>query len=300
MQLATKTLNLINRKQEEDGGAAFRVWQERTLPAMGDAYSGNTFPFRSHLGASGIGNECSRAPWFDFRWATLEKVDPRMQRLFNRGHLEEARFIALLLMIGAEVYQQDEHGNQFRISDAGGHFGGSGDGIVVNIPDLPPGQPGLCEFKTSSDAQFKKMVKQGVKKSKYVHYVQMQVYMKKMGIYSALYMVVNKNNDELYAEIVIFDQIVADQYINLGVVLVSSREPPEIPRGYGPSYYKCKNGYCKHYTVCHYNEAPYKTCRSCSYVNPNIETGKWDCLKCNKQLTKEEQFKACENYTRLF
>ena len=41
-----------------------------------------------------------------------------MLRLFNRGHIEEARFIAMLLTIGMPVYQQDAEGKQFRI-----HFG---------------------------------------------------------------------------------------------------------------------------------------------------------------------------------
>ena len=60
----------------------------------------------------------------------------------------------MLLAIGVQVYQQDEKGNQFRISDAAGHFGGSGDGIGIGIPDLEPNLQALLEFKTSAEKPF--------------------------------------------------------------------------------------------------------------------------------------------------
>lgn len=58
---------------------------------------------RTHLGASLIGRECSRYLWYVFRWVKAAKFDGRMQRLFQRGHREEAQFIAMLEGIGATV-----------------------------------------------------------------------------------------------------------------------------------------------------------------------------------------------------
>ena len=52
---------------------------------------------RTYLGASIIGKECSRALWYDFRWASREKFDGRMLRLFQTGHLAEGRFVNDLL-----------------------------------------------------------------------------------------------------------------------------------------------------------------------------------------------------------
>ena len=65
---------------------------------------------RWHLGASIIGNPCSRYLWFIFRWALHEKFTGRMQRLFNRGHREEARFIEWLRGIGFEVWDTNANG----------------------------------------------------------------------------------------------------------------------------------------------------------------------------------------------
>jgi hypothetical protein len=63
--------------------------------------------FRWHLGASLIGHECKRYLFYVFRWCFKENFDGRMQRLFNRGHREEERFIEWLEGIGFTVYADD-------------------------------------------------------------------------------------------------------------------------------------------------------------------------------------------------
>lgn len=298
--LASKTIALIEETIQADQGASFRGWLGKVIPHMDDAYRTDEFPFRTHLGASGVGDECARKIWYGFRWATRPQFGGRLLRLFNRGHLEEARFIAMLLMIGADVYQQDENGKQFRISDAGGHFGGSGDGIVVNIPDLDPGVPALCEFKTSADKPFQKVKTEGVRAAKFEHYVQMQIYMRKMGIAVALYMVVNKNNDELYGEIVPFNAEIADQFIDRGVKLVwMPHEPEKINNS--PGWFMCK--WCDHRPVCHLGQAPDRNCRTCLHSKP-MEDGTWKCVNLDSQSygvrTKEQQLEACPDYERKF
>lgn len=62
---------------------------------------------RKHLGASLIGRECERELWYTFRWVKHKQFDGRMLRLFQRGHLEEARFIDYLQGIGCEVEFMD-------------------------------------------------------------------------------------------------------------------------------------------------------------------------------------------------
>ncbi len=65
---------------------------------------------RWHLGASLIGDGCKRKLWYLFRWTFREQTDGRKQRLFNRGHREEARFIEWLEGIGAEVWYENRDG----------------------------------------------------------------------------------------------------------------------------------------------------------------------------------------------
>lgn len=305
--LASETLKLIDETIAGDQGASFRGWLGKVIPFMDDAYRTDDFPFRSHMGASLIGNECARAIWYGFRWATRPHFDGRLLRLFNRGHLEEARFIAMLLMIGVQVYQQDENGKQFRISDAGGHFGGSGDGVAIGIPDLPEGTAALLEFKTSSTKYFAKLKKDGVRAAKFEHYVQMQTYMRKMGLPAALYMCVNKDNDELYGEIVMFDAKVADEFINRGVRLVFMDEAPT-RISESPGWFECK--WCDHRSVCHMDKAPEQNCRTCKH-SVVVEDGTWRCTVGGEEgliggeqygdpLSKEQQFNGCGNYERAF
>lgn len=290
--LATKTMHEIDKMLKADQGSNYRMWLGRVISHIGDAYRQGNEGHRGHMGASLIGQECARSIWYNFRWATRSNFEGRMIRLFNRGHLEEARFIALLLMIGCQVYQQDENGHQFRISDAEGHFGGSGDGVVVGLPDLFPGQAALCEFKTHSEKSFKELELKGVRDAKWEHYVQMNVYMRKMGLPIALYMAVNKNNDAIHAELVTLNVEVADEYIERARKIVWLSEPPK-KISETPGYFKCR--FCNHRQVCHLKAAADVNCRTCVYSKP-IPGGQWVCNHSNQIIEKDLQLKGCEIY----
>lgn len=290
--LAHKTKEAIDNCIKADQGATYRKWLGRVLPHIGDAYSEDSFPFRSHMGASLIGNECGRAVWYGFRWSMRPVFEGRLIRLFNRGHLEEGRFIAQLLSIGVEVFQQDENGKQFRISHAGGHFGGSGDGIAIGLPDLAPGQACLLEFKTHNDKSFKKLVEVGVKEAKWEHYVQMNVYMRKMGLPIALYGAVNKNDDSEHWELVPLNPEIADAFLDRGERLVQRQDAPKKLNA-SPGFFKCK--FCNFRPICHLGVQPDRNCRTCQYAKI-ADGGVWKCGKTNSQLTKEQQLAGCNQY----
>lgn len=311
VSIAIKTLCQIDRALQQDQGATFRGWLGRVILHIGDAYRTDEDSHRSHLGASVLGQECARAIWYGFHWVTKKKFEGRMVRLFNRGHLEEARFIALLLMIGCEIYQQDEHGKQFRISFSFGHGGGSGDGVALKVPDLPVDTAALCEFKTHGEKSFielagklddwRKHIRgegpftgKGVKQAKFEHYVQMQTYMRKMGLAAALYVAVNKNTDDVYAEIVFLDTTLADQYLDRGDKIIWMDEPP---KKINPSsgFFKCR--WCDHRPVCHLDAKPDLNCRSCMNSEPvEGEGGVWICKASGEPIPKEVQLKGCDLY----
>lgn len=295
--LATKTIDAINANLEADQGASYRGNLKECLNTLEDAYRSTREGFRSHLGASIIGNECTRSLWYNFRWAVKSNFEGRMVRLFNRGHLEEARFMALLKAIGCQVTQFDSNGKQFRISFAEGHAGGSGDGFAIGIPDLPEGTWALTEFKTHGDSSFKKLQLQGVKKSKYTHYVQVNLYMAKFGLQHSLYLAVNKNTDELYGEIIPYDHTTAEDYLKRGDSVVWSAYPP-VRLANSPGFYACK--YCDYKKVCFEIDQPNKNCRTCSFSKP-IENGEWICIAYNgmPKIPKEIQEKGCDKYEKL-
>lgn len=235
---------------------------------------------RRHLGASVIGRECARHLWFIFRWAKAEDFPARMLRLFNRGHQEESRFIRWLKATGAEVWETDDEGNQFRITDVAGHFGGSCDGVARGIPGLPPTLPVLLEFKTHGEKSFAKLQQEGVTRAKPEHYGQMQVYMKKLKLTVGLYMAVNKNDDHLHVELIPFDKETADRLIKRARLVIQSEEkPPRISES--PGFFKCT--YCAHVGVCHLAETPEVNCRTCCYSTPG-PNGTWICDKSRPEI----------------
>jgi hypothetical protein len=311
--VAHRTLDAIEGAIRADQGASFRQWQGKLFPLAADAYRGEEDGFRSHLGASILGGECARHIWYSFRWATKGEHEGRTLRLFNRGHLEEPRFVAMLMMLGCEVWQHDANGKQFRISWADDHAGGSGDGVARGIPDLPPDTAVVCEFKTHGERSFVELAGKlpewrayranpaivpfpgaGVRVSKFEHFVQMQTYMRKMGLAAALYMAVCKNTDDLYAEVVTLDTEFADQFIDRGEKLVWLEEPPKRINE-SPGFYKCR--FCDDRPVCHLSAEPAINCRTCISSKPG-KAGTWHCTRHQCLLSKELQQTGCADYQR--
>lgn len=307
MILAEKTLRAIHDAIMADSGAAFRVWQGKVLPHIADAYSGEPERgYRSHMGGSQIGKDCDRSIYYGFRWAGADTKTPeelegwsRMLRLFNRGHIEEGRFIAMLLAAGMKVRQQGSDGRQYRFRDVGGHFAGSIDGVVFNCPDSPDGKPGLVEFKTYNDSRFKSLVKNGVQHNDETYYAQLQVYMKKMGLNWALFMAVNKNNEDLHAEIVHHDGETSGKFRKRAISLIFADKVPNKLRGASASYFKCK--FCDYRQLCHLGRSADENCRTCRHSVPLEDMdesgkGRWMCGLNRYTLSPGAQAAGCDQY----
>ncbi len=293
MKIATKTLEAIETALQSDQGSSYRKFLKKVILNIGDAYKESDEGFRRHLGASVIGSDCVRSIWYSFRWFSENKFRGRMLRLFNRGHLEEARFIALLLIIGCKVIQQDKDGKQLKISDHMGHYGGSVDGVVLGVPDLPCGQYCLVEFKTHSEKSFRDLSELGVMESKFQHYIQMQQYMLYMQLPVALYMAVNKNTDEIYAELVSFNKEKALQYSDRARKIIESKTPP-VKISDSPGFWKCK--YCDHKNLCQLEKPSLKNCRTCAHSHPALG-GDWVCEEHGEVI--ENPFQKCDEYQAI-
>jgi hypothetical protein len=290
--LATKTLLAIANAIEADQGSTYRGLLQTLLPKASDAYNQKEETFRSHLGVSMIGKECSRELWYKFHWARAVKHGARLLRLFNRGHLEEPRMVAALMNIGCQVYQYDQNGNQFRMSQVGGHYGSALDGVARGVPDIPFGKPCLTEFKTHNKASYDKLVKEGMQASKPEHYIQMQTYMNEFNLEYGLYLATCKDNDDLYGEILTLDKEVAIKHIKRAEFIIYSQNPPaKISENAG--FFGCK--FCDMKPICHGKDVPAKNCRTCINSQP-IEEGLWRCNVDETILTKAKQLEACPQY----
>lgn len=300
MHVAKKTLEAIERELTVDGGARWRGLLRECMMELEDAYRDKNESFRSHMGASQMASVCARAIWYNFHWTTKPAFTGRIQRLFNRGHMEEGRFVALLRLIGVRVFQFDANGKQYRISGSFGHYGGSGDGIGIGVPDLPESEPCVLEFKTHNDKSFSELIKKGVREAKPEHYGQMQQYLRKFDIRFALYMAVNKNNDEIYAEVVATDQATADQLIERADKIIWMKRAPErIGRPPSPGLLTCR--WCDHRPVCHLKAAPDRNCRTCSHSAPiqsEDNSGVWHCWEWKCAIPKDAQEAGCERWEK--
>lgn len=304
--VATKTIEAINTAIWKDQGARFRGFLKEHIMDVDDAFDSDEGDrFRSHMGISTSGDECARKLWYNWRWAEPSRFNGQMIRLFNRGHLEEARFVAMLRTIDVTVYQADGQGKQFRVSLAGGHYGSAIDGVGVGLPEMPT-EPCLLEFKTHNEKSFRKLAgeknssggwakpPQGVLKSKPEHYAQMQQYMEFFNLRWALYMAVNKNTDEIWAEYIEFKPPVAQYWRERSIKIIFQKTPP--PRISNDSqYWKCE--YCDKRDICHMDGKPDINCRTCANSEPTVD-GKWYCRQYGIILTKEQQLSGCAEWAK--
>ena len=259
---------------------------------------------RSHLGASLIGRECKRYLWYVFRWCLHEKTTGRQQRLFNRGHREEARFIEWLEGIGFKVWfeNRDEAPNekgeypQYRISDVMGHFGGSLDGIAVLPERYGIAEPVLLEFKTNgTGAGFNKLADDGMPIAKPEHFAQTSTYGKKYNFRYCVYLNINKNDDSLHIEVVKLNHNLGEQMIMKAEQIIMSQTAPARLSD-NPTFHKC--GYCHMKEVCHKGAVVEVNCRSCAFARP-VENAEWFCEVHNGNIPKDFIAKACPSYKAI-
>ena len=259
---------------------------------------------RSHLGASLIGRECKRYLWYVFRWCLHEKTTGRQQRLFNRGHREEARFIEWLEAIGFKVWfeNRDEVPNekgeypQYRISDVMGHFGGSLDGIAVLPERYGIAEPVLLEFKTNgTGAGFNKLADDGMPIAKPEHFAQTSTYGKKYNFRYCVYLNINKNDDSLHIEVVKLNHNLGEQMIMKAEQIIMSQTAPARLSD-NPTFHKC--GYCHMKEVCHKGAVVEVNCRSCAFARP-VENAEWFCEVHNGNIPKDFIAKACPSYKAI-
>lgn len=310
---ANKTNSAEGPKKSSDGKQGVNLDSPGVAKALAkrileeiDEYCVRTYDggHRSHLGASLIGRECKRYLWYVFRWCLHEKHSGRQQRLFNRGHREEARFIEWLEGIGFKVWfeNRDEAPNekgeypQYRISDVMGHFGGSLDGIAVLPERYGIEEPVLLEFKTNgTGAGFNKLADDGMPIAKPEHFAQTSTYGKKYNFRYCVYLNINKNDDSLHIEVVKLNHNLGEQMIMKAEQIIMSQTAPARLSD-NPTFHKF--GYCHMKDVCHKGAVVEVNCRSCAFARP-VENAEWFCEVHNGNIPKDFIAKACPSYKAI-
>jgi len=266
-----------------------------TVAAMRATWEARPGRLSRRLGASSIGEECERRLFYQFRWANAgeRQFDGRMLRLFDRGNREEAVFIAELRAAGLEVWDRDPStGEQFEFKAVAGHFVAKIDGACRGVLEAPA-KLHVLSFKTANDSSWKSMQKDGPG-SKYE--AQSQVEMRLAGIDRTLFLVANKNDDQVHGERIRLDTTKADAIIDKATRITFAAEPPgRISED--AAFYKCKQ--CPAAKVCHGDALPAVSCRTCLHATPEADgDGRWSCAlaPAGESIPHEFQARGCARH----
>lgn len=210
---------------------------------------------RTHLGGSIIGKECPRAVALSYRKASPDAaVDGRMVRLFNRGHMEEARLAACLQVAGFSLKLISKNGGQ--IGYKTGDLQGSVDGVIR----LQDGAMAVLEFKTMNRKAWDKLERDGQIKPE--HLAQMQCGMHGLGLKQAMYLASCKDTDAILVYLVDYDGE-PTEHLNLATDITHGLIPPKLV----DTDFRCK--FCDHHDFCHSEVAPIASCRTCVHASFN-------------------------------
>jgi hypothetical protein len=179
-----------------------------------------------------------------------------------------------------------------------GHFAGSGDGklspaVAKWWPEVEGHGWGLFENKTHKASSFQQIKTKGLVQGKPEHYTQMQIYMNQLGLKWGLYIAVNKDTDEIYAEVIWHREEVSQPYIDRGRTIVEAQTAPAKLTD-DPSWFECR--FCPFREQCQY-DAPLEmqNCRSCSYSSA-ATGGRWYCGLHGRVIPDDFVAKGCSNW----
>lgn len=263
---------------------------DRAIEETSNSYHPGGIPMSS------VGHDCYRKIYYDLHWVSgAKEFEARMIRLFDTGEIYEERLLDWLEAAeGVSVQRTGENGKQIKVSLAGGWLRGKLDGRARGLVEAPK-TTHVVECKSHNDNSFKSLLKNGVKKSKPEHYAQMQSYMEATGDKRALYLAVNKNDDDIYLERVEYDVEYCIRMISKCEAVGKSDTPPP-PLHKNPdarNAFDCR--FCDHKGVCKGEEFPKSTsCRTCAFVSKESgDPPTWHCDKYDAPLSYKDQLAGC-------
>ena len=241
---------------------------------------------RQYIGASNVGNDCEAALAFSLRGYPDTPPSPKLQRVFNLGHLIEDIVVAdLKKRADIRVWEKDGlTGRQHAYDLFGGHVSCHMDGHV-EIGDC--GEVGVLEVKSMAQTYFNKCMKHGVQKSHPKYFSQLQLMMGMSGMRKSLLVAYCKNTSRYLSEIVEFDEFEYEALLaKIDIVMMNDATKVSTK----PDDWRCKG--CFKRGVCWENLDVPRECNTCSYAIAD-ERGIWFCLKYEK-----EAINPCDEYKK--
>lgn len=200
---------------------------------------------RRYIGASSIGNKCSRAIWYGYMGAESTQPPPSLKTTFDIGKRLEGMLLDYMEQAGLNIVRANAHNKFLFVQDKDvplfqGHY----DSLLL----IPNEAPMIVEIKTANTASFSKFKTHGLKEWNETYYAQLQAYLGMSGYKRGVLLAIDKNTSELHHEWLDYDDIYYHELKMKALAISTSEEPPEkINRN--PIFYFCNN--CKYRRTCH-------------------------------------------------
>lgn len=213
------------------------------------------------ISASTLGKQCDRELFYSLRWVSAPEIfDGRKLRIFERGNIEEDRVVADLKRAGIDIEEVDPAtGKQWRFAMARGFLRGKADGVCRGVLEAPKALH-VVEIKSAKAADWRGVKKHGLAKHKPDHWHQLHSGMAGLGIDRGLYIMVNKDTEEILTERLHLDvQEVTRQEVRVEGLLDAHEAP--VRASDKPDAFVCR--FCKHKAICHEQAPARRHCRTC-------------------------------------
>lgn len=201
---------------------------------------------RNYLGASAIGEACTRRLQYEYQGQQKDEgtdFTARTRRIFHRGHKGEEWMVEWIRAAGFTLRTEGKGGRQFGFEDCEGRFKGHVDGVVVEGPQ-GFALPALWECKVLGSKGFASLVKHGVAKAYPKYAAQVAVYQAYMQLAEnpAIFTALNADTMEIHVEMVKFDQALAQANIDKAAkVLAACDFGEQLPRiAAEPESFSCR------------------------------------------------------------
>jgi hypothetical protein len=124
----------------------------------------------------------------------------------------------------------------------------------------------------------------------------MQIGMDKLGLKYALYMAINKDDSDIYVEIIEHENYVAGIHLDRAEEIIYSALPPQRMHDSAEKF-ECK--FCDFVFLCHMSDVDNVdvNCRSCEYSHPSKTDSTWQCARFNCDIPKENALIGCDKWT---
>ena len=114
----------------------------------------------------------------------------------------------------------------------------------------------------------------------------------------AMYLMVNKDTDDIHAERIEFDKDAFDQAIQRAERIITAPEPA-VTLADDATNFTCK--FCRFKSQCYETEAPAVSCRTCAHSTAEPSTpdsdAHWTCARFDRSVIPiETQYTGCESH----